>query len=303
MPSDDSLPQQNLLAAVDLGSNSFHMVIAEEVGSELRLLDRLREGVRLAEGLRPDGGLRSEVADRAIDCLQRFGQRLRSVPRDRIRVIGTNTLRMLRDADDFLAKIETALGVPVEIVAGREEARLIYLGVAHSLALAPEERRLVVDIGGGSTEIIAGRGFSPGIRESLHFGCVRSTQEYFPDEKISRDAYAALQRRVRLALEPVLGEYRRFGWDQAVGSSGTIKAIARILQENGRGPRITAVGLRWLQEELLSLGSFRALSRLAGLKGDRVPVFPGGLAILSAVFDSFPCFEIFFVFDKFSHHR
>ena len=294
MPSDDSLPQQNLLAAVDLGSNSFHMVIAEEVVGDLRLLDRLREGVRLAEGLRPDGGLRSEVADRAIDCLQRFGQRLRSVPRDRIRVIGTNTLRMLRDADDFLAKIETALGVPVEIVAGREEARLIYLGVAHSLALAPEERRLVVDIGGGSTEIIAGRGFSPGIRESLHFGCVRSTQEYFPDEKISRDAFAALQRRVRLALEPVLGEYRRFGWDQAVGSSGTIKAIARILQENGRGPRITAVGLRWLQEELLSLGSFRALSRLAGLKGDRVPVFPGGLAILSAVFDSFQLQEMRF---------
>ncbi|MEY2340631.1 Ppx/GppA family phosphatase [Acidithiobacillus sp. IBUN Pt1247-S3] len=295
MSSDDSLPQQNLLAAVDLGSNSFHMVIAEEVGSELRLLDRLREGVRLAEGLRPEGGLAPEVARRAVDCLQRFGQRLRSVPKERIRVIGTNTLRMLRDAEPFLAEIEAALGVPVEIVAGREEARLIYLGVAHSLAVAPEERRLVVDIGGGSTEIIAGRGFSPGIRESLHFGCVRSTQEYFSDGKIiSRDAYAALQRRVRLAIEPALGDYRRFGWDQAVGSSGTIKAIARILQENGRGQRITAVGLRWLQEELLSLGNFRALARLAGLKSDRAPVFPGGLAILAAIFDSFQLQEMRF---------
>ena len=294
MPSDEHLLQPNLLAAVDLGSNSFHMVIAEEVGSELRLLDRLREGVRLAEGLCPEGGLKNEVAERAIGCLQRFGQRLRSVPRERIRVIGTNTLRMLRDADTFLADIETAIGVPVEIVAGREEARLIYLGVAHSLALAPEERRLVVDIGGGSTEIIAGRGFSPGIRESLHFGCVQSTREYFPDAKISRDAYAALQRRVRLAIEPALRDYRQFGWDQAVGSSGTIKAISRILQENGRGLRISAPGLHWLQEEMLALGSFRALSRLAGLKSDRVAVFPGGLAILCAIFDAFQLQEMRF---------
>jgi exopolyphosphatase/guanosine-5'-triphosphate,3'-diphosphate pyrophosphatase len=294
MPSDDSAPNQHLLAALDLGSNSFHMVIAEEIGGELRLLDRLREGVRLAEGLLPNGDLAPEVAARAIECLQRFGQRLRSVPKERTRVIGTNTLRMLRRAEDFLAQIEAAVGVPAEIVAGREEARLIYLGVSHSLAVAPEERRLVVDIGGGSTEIIAGRGFQPGIRESLHFGCVGSTREYFPGEKIERDAFHALRQRVRLAIEPTLGDYRRFGWDQAVGSSGTIKAIARILQENGRGSRISAAGLRWLQDELLSLGSFRALARLPGLKADRMPVFPGGLAVLSAIFDAFQLEEMRF---------
>ncbi|MCE5393579.1 MAG: Ppx/GppA family phosphatase [Acidithiobacillus sp.] len=284
----------SLLAAVDLGSNSFHMVIAEELGAELRLLDRLREGVRLAEGIGPDGRLDGQVEERAIQCLQRFGQRLRVVPPPRVRVVGTNSFRLLQHAEGFLARIEAALGVPVEIISGREEARLIYLGVAHSLALAPEERRLVVDIGGGSTEIIAGRGFVPGIRESLHFGCVASTREYFPDGKILAPAFAALQQRVRLALEPSLGDYHRFGWDQAVGSSGTIKAIARILQENGRGTRITAAGLRWLQEEVLALGHFRSLQKIRGLKADRIPVFPGGLAILAAIFAAFGLEEMRF---------
>jgi exopolyphosphatase/guanosine-5'-triphosphate,3'-diphosphate pyrophosphatase len=249
---------ENFLAAVDLGSNSFHMVVAEEVGSDIRLHDRLREGVRLAEGLRDDGSLDPEVEKRALDCLARFGQRLRGIRPERVRVIGTNTLRQASATEGFIRAIENTLGYPLEIVAGREEARLVYLGVAHSLAVDARERRLVVDIGGGSTELIAGQGFIPDLRESLHFGCV----------------------------EPMLEDFASHGWDQAVGSSGTIKSIGRILAEGGQGPRITRAGLHWLREQMMRLGSVRALTRLKGLKPDRAAVFPGGFIILFALFES-----------------
>ncbi len=287
-------PASTLLAAVDLGSNSFHMVVAEEVGTEIRLLDRLREGVRLAAGLRKNGTLDPVAEYRALECLARFGQRLRGIPKDRIRVVGTNTLRQIRSADSFLQGIETALGVPAEIVAGREEARLIYLGVAHALAVDPGERRLVVDIGGGSTEIVAGRGFTPEVMESLHFGCVGSTIAHFPSGRITRGSFEALYRQVRLAMEASLAAYLRFGWDQAIGSSGTVKAILRILQENGRGPRITHTGLVWLRGEILRLGDVQALGQIRGLKADRGAVFPGGLAILCALFDALQIGEMRF---------
>ena len=277
---------ENFLAAVDLGSNSFHMVVAEEIGSDIRLHDRLREGVRLAEGLRDDGSLDPEVEKRALDCLARFGQRLRGIRPERVRVIGTNTLRQASATDGFVRAIENTLGYPLEIVAGREEARLVYLGVAHSLAVDARERRLVVDIGGGSTELIAGQGFIPDLRESLHFGCVASTRAYFPDEQIAAPACERLEKRVRMAVEPMLEDFASHGWDQAVGSSGTIKSIGRILAEGGQGPRITRAGMHWLREQLMRLGSVRALTRLKGLKPDRAAVFPGGFIILFALFES-----------------
>ncbi len=277
---------ENFLAAVDLGSNSFHMVVAEEIGSDIRLHDRLREGVRLAEGLRDDGSLDPEVEKRALDCLARFGQRLRGIRPERVRVIGTNTLRQASATEGFVRAIENTLGYPLEIVAGREEARLVYLGVAHSLAVDARERRLVVDIGGGSTELIAGQGFIPDLRESLHFGCVASTRAYFPDEQIAAPACERLEKRVRMAVEPMLEDFASHGWDQAVGSSGTIKSIGRILAEGGQGPRITRAGMHWLREQLMRLGSVRALTRLKGLKPDRAAVFPGGFIILFALFES-----------------
>ena len=277
---------ENFLAAVDLGSNSFHMVVAEEIGSDIRLHDRLREGVRLAEGLRDDGSLDPEVEKRALDCLARFGQRLRGIRPERVRVIGTNTLRQASATEGFVRSIENTLGYPLEIVAGREEARLVYLGVAHSLAVDARERRLVVDIGGGSTELIAGQGFTPDLRESLHFGCVASTRAYFPDEQITAPACERLEKRVRMAVEPMLEDFASHGWDQAVGSSGTIKSIGRILAEGGQGPRITRAGMHWLREQMMRLGSVRALTRLKGLKSDRAVVFPGGFIILFALFES-----------------
>lgn len=277
---------ENFLAAVDLGSNSFHMVVAEEMGSEIRLLDRLRDGVRLAEGLRDDGTLDPQVEKRALACLARFGQRLHGLRPDRVRVIGTNTLRQASAAEGFIQAIEQTLGYPVEIVAGREEARLVYLGVSHSLAVDAIERRFVTDIGGGSTELIAGQGFLPNIRESLHFGCVASTRAFFGDDLITEAACERLEKRVRMALEPMLDEFTQHGWDQAIGSSGTIKAIARILTENGQGSRISRTGMHWLREQLLRLGSVRALTQMKGLKADRAAVFPGGFMILYALFEA-----------------
>ncbi len=285
---------ENFLAAVDLGSNSFHMVVAEESGSEIRLLDRLRDGVRLAEGLRDDGSLDPEVEQRALACLARFGQRLRGIHPDRVRVIGTNTLRQASAAEGFIRAIEETLGYPVEVVAGREEARLVYLGVAHSLAVDACERRLVIDIGGGSTELIAGKGFTPHLRESLHFGCVASTRAFFPHDAITLTACEQLEKRVRMAVEPMLDEFSRHGWDQVVGSSGTVKAIARILAENGQGLRITRSGMHWLREQIIRLGSVRALSQIKGLKADRAPVFPGGFVILHGLFESLCLHEMRF---------
>ncbi len=285
---------ENYLAAVDLGSNSFHMVVAEELGSEIRLLDRLREGVRLAEGLRDDATLDPVVEKRALACLARFGQRLRGIRPERVRVIGTNTLRQASAAEGFVQAIEESLGYPLEIVAGREEARLVYLGVSHSLAVDASERRLVVDIGGGSTELIAGQGFVPHFRESLHFGCVASTRAFFPDGMITRDACDRLEKRVRMSVEPMLEEFVGHGWDQAIGSSGTIKAIARILAENGQGSRISRAGMHWLREQMLQLGSVRALTRLKGLKADRAAVFSGGFMILFALFEALNVHEMRF---------
>ncbi|PKY10233.1 exopolyphosphatase [Acidithiobacillus marinus] len=282
------------LAAVDLGSNSFHMVVAEELGSEIRLLDRLREGVRLAEGLRDDGTLDPVVEKRAIACLARFGQRLRGIRPERVRVIGTNTLRQASAAEGFVQAIENTLGFPLEIVAGREEARLVYLGVSHSLAVDANERRLVIDIGGGSTELIVGQGFAPHHRESLHFGCVVSSRTYFPHDQITEAACERLEKRVRMAVDPMLEEFTGHGWDQAVGSSGTVKAIARVLSENGQGTRITRDGMYWLRHRLLQLGSVGALTHMKGLKADRAPVFAGGFMILFGLFEALDIQEMRF---------
>lgn len=278
------MPQSPLnLAAVDLGSNSFHMVLAVETPEGFKLLDRLREGVRLAEGITPGGGLNAEVAARALACLARFGQRLHGLKRERVRVVGTNTLRVAAQARDFLEAAEKALGFPIEIISGREEGRLIYMGVAHSLGLKPEARRLVVDIGGGSTEVMTGRGSLPSEVESFQLGCVSSTRQYFPTGQVSSAALTALEDRVRVTVEPFLSRLRAAGWDEAVGASGTVRAIQRVLEANEFGPLITRPGLDWLRERLLALKHFDRLASIKGLKADRVPVLAGGFAILNGI--------------------
>ncbi|HTT09198.1 MAG TPA: exopolyphosphatase [Gammaproteobacteria bacterium] len=272
-------------AAVDLGSNSFHMIIAEVQGERLKVVDKLREMVRLAGGLDERGRLSDEIMVRAMECLRRFGQRLRDLPAGCVRAVGTNTLRRARNSAIFLARAKEALGHPIDIISGHEEARLIYLGVAHTLE-DDGKRRLVVDIGGGSTEIIIGRRFEPQYMESLHMGCVSLSQRFFPDGDISDTA----MRRARLAamqeLETVSTTYRRLGWDSEIGASGTILAVQEIVREAGWSKNtITADALQKLIAAMIEAGNIHK-TRLKGLSEERAPVFVGGAAILSAVFEA-----------------
>lgn len=272
-----------LLAAVDLGSNSYHMVVARYQHGELRVIDRLRDSVRMAAGLRSDGSLDSQRRDRALACLARFGQRLRALPPGRVRAVATNTVRRMSAPHAFLLPAETALGHPIEIVSGREEARLIYLGVAHSL---PEsrERRLCIDVGGGSTEFIIGMGMEALETESLQMGCVASTLRFFEDGKLTAKRWRQAQTEIGVELQQFAADYRARGWGETIGSSGTIRAIGNIVQANGWSDAgITHASLGRLREGLLAAGSIDKL-RLLGLSEERQSVIVGGIVILEAAF-------------------
>jgi exopolyphosphatase/guanosine-5'-triphosphate,3'-diphosphate pyrophosphatase len=273
-----------LLAAVDLGSNSFHMVVAQAAGGDLRPIDRLKEPVRLAAGLDERLMLGETAIAAAVRCLERFGQRLRDVPAGGVRAVATSTLRRAVNRDAVIDRFAQALGQPIEIVSGREEARLIYLGVSHSVADVPG-RRLVVDIGGGSTECIVGEHFTPLRAESLEMGCVVFTQRFFDSGAIGRGELRDAITAARQEIEPIERPFRATGWRSAVGSSGTIEAVAEILRAWRGDPTITPAGLEALAKALLQAGHHRKLD-LPGLKSDRAPVLAAGVAILSAVFEA-----------------
>lgn len=274
------------LAAVDLGSNSFHLVVARYEHGSLRLIDRLRDSVRMALGLRADGSLAPERRERALACLARFGQRLRSLPPERVRAVATNTVRRLAHPQSFLLPAETALGHPIEVVSGREEARLIYLGVAHDLPVT-NQRRLVVDIGGGSTEFIIGQEYEALETESLQMGCIASTLRFFGDGKFTAKRWRQAQTEIAVELQQFAADYKARGWGEAVGSSGTAKAIGAIVQANGWSDQgITPTSLARLREAILAAGSVENL-RLAGLAEDRAPILAGGVAIMEAIFETF----------------
>ena len=276
--------QYTTLGAVDLGSNSFHLAIGRVVDDQIYPLDSLKETVRLGTGLTADRNLDGDAQDRALGALKRFSERLAGMPRETVRVVGTNALRVAKNAPAFLRRAQQTLGFPIEVIPGREEARLIYVGVIHSLPLA-NHNRLVVDIGGGSTEFIVGHKLSAKAMESLYMGCVSYSQRYFPDGRIDKKSMKQAELAAREQVQTIAARYDKLGWREAVGSSGTARSIAEILQKGGQAERgITDTGLEWLREELLAAGDFRKLS-LAGLREDRVPVVTGGVAIMRAVFD------------------
>ena len=276
-------PIPDVLAAVDLGSNSFHMVVARYTHGQLVIIDRLREMVRLAAGVAENGRIDKEAAARALACLQRFGQRLRDMRADSVRVVGTNALRLAHRKQAFLERAREALGHPIEIISGMEEARLIYAGVAHTMPSEPG-KRLVVDIGGGSTELIIGEGLAPLDLESLQMGCVSLSERFFRDGKISAKRMAGARLAARLELEPVQAAFRRRGWDRSAGSSGTVRAIGEAIRElDNQALLITPAGLERAISYLVEAGHVREL-KLAALTEDRRPVFPGGLAILAEIF-------------------
>lgn len=273
------------IAALDLGSNSFHMIVARISGHRLMVLDRIKDMVRLAAGLDQHNHLRPEVVERALASLERMAQRVRGLPEGHVRVVGTNTLRKARNGAAFVDRASQVLGHEVEIISGREEARLIYLGVSHSLE-DNQDRRLVVDIGGGSTELILGRHFEPEIMDSLYMGCVSMSARHFADGRITAAAMKAAELTARQELEPIVTHYRRHGWDSAIGASGTILAIQDVVAAQGWSTEaITADALHKLQGALAEAGQVDRLA-LPGLPGQRTPVFPGGVAILSAIFKS-----------------
>ncbi len=276
------LREDAVLAAVDLGSNSFHMVVARYGHGQLTVIDRLREMVRLAAGLGRDGRLSAASQARALACLQRFGERLRAMRADRVRVVGTNTLRRAEGAGRFLQQAGRALGHPVEIIAGIEEARLIYLGAAHHLPRV-DGPRLVCDIGGGSTEIVLGRGFRPRVMESLALGCVTFSEQFFPRGRLSARNFEAARVQARLELEPVRSQFRKAGAVQTAGTSGSIRSALGVLRGLGLGADgITIAGLEHVIERMIAMGHVDDL-RLPDLSRERAEVFPGGTAILVEV--------------------
>ncbi len=269
-------------AAVDLGSNSFHMIVGRLEDGQLQVVDKLRERVRFASGLDADGHITPEAMDRALSCLERLGQRVHGMNANRVRVVGTNTLRKAQNSRAFMDLAEAAIGYPIEIISGLEEARLIYLGVAQTM---PEDgRRLVVDIGGGSTEVIIGEGFETLAANSLYMGCVSFSQRFFPDGKVTAKGFRDAELAAELEIQSIAHAYRRTGWKTAVGCSGTVHAIQSIVQANGWSEEgITVKALKRLRKALLAAGHTDNLS-LPGLQPDRAPVISGGTAILEALF-------------------
>ncbi|MEM7358748.1 MAG: Ppx/GppA phosphatase family protein [Pseudomonadota bacterium] len=278
-------------AAVDLGSNSFHLVISRFDHGEFTVIDRQREVVRLAGGLDEDGLLSDEVASRALRCLDKFGQLLSSVPTNQVRVVGTNSLRRMRQKQKFLDQAEQALGHNIEIIAGREEARLIYLGVS-KWSVAAEDTRLVIDIGGGSTEVIVGRGETPLARESLEVGCVVQSNEFFPDGKLTKKRFERAKLAAELAIQPVVKQFRQHRWSEVIGCSGSMKSISTVLLQGGWSKDgINRDALNNLLEHAIEVGDINGL-KIPGLTRDRAPVFPGGLSILLALFELFEIHEM-----------
>src|SRR5690606_17154136 len=284
-----ALPLQDgdLLAAIDIGSNSFHMVVARYVLGQLRTVDRLREMVRLAEGLDARGGLRADVRQRALECLARFGQRLRDIPPQRVRAVATNTVRLLAAPQAFLVPAETALGHAIEVIPGREEARLIYLGVAHAQPPRPGQLRLVIDVGGGSTECIIGSGLDAIERESLQLGCVATTARFFGDGKLGRKRWDEALIEVGAQFQQFAGVYRHLGWQETLGASGTIKAIGDVCaaMKLSKGA-LMAHALPQVRERLLAAKRIEDID-LPGLSAERKPVIAGGLLVVEAAFNVF----------------
>lgn len=272
-------------AAIDLGSNSFHLVVAREEEHALTVIDRERDMVRLAAGLDGKGLLTPEASERALECLARFGQRLRGLEPENVRIVGTNALRKATNSREFIARAEQALGFSIEIISGVEEARLVYLGAAQTLQ-GDRGRRLVVDIGGGSTEIIVGDKSDPVYLKSLYMGCVSSSERFFPDGEYDQFRMRSAILNAQLELESSALVLQSLGAEDFIGTSGTARAINNVLRENGWSETgITREGLDKLVKKIIKAGKLEKL-KINGLSEERRPVFAGGVAVMTAIFNT-----------------
>lgn len=278
-------PSIRHIAAIDLGSNSFHMVVAKVTDHDLQIVSRHKQRVRLADGLDAHMNLDNAAIQRGLDCLAMFSERIQGFDADNVRIAATHTLRQASNAHIFLSRARHVLPFPIEVIAGEEEARLIYLGVAHT---QPEwEKKFVIDIGGGSTEMIIGTGFEPQLLNSKQLGCVSYTNQFFHNGKLSKKNFSKAILAAQQKLEALCKPYKKLGWDAALGSSGTIKAIREVLVGMGHEDGIITLGrLQQLVEELCKLDQIDDI-KLEGLTDERKPVFAAGVAILLAIFESF----------------
>lgn len=274
---------QDLYAALDLGSNSFRLEIGHLSAGQLRRVEYLKETVRQGAGLDSERMLSQEAMQRGWDCLARFAERLAGFRSGQVRAVATQTLREARNRDVFLQRAQEILGHPIEVISGIEEARLIYLGVAHLLPQSAE-RRLVVDIGGRSTEMIIGQGLQAQRMDSHRVGSVAWSMKYFPQGQWTAQAFDTAETAARALLDDAMDDFPRQAWDSAYGASGTVGAVADALTANGWDAGvITQAGLDWLRERLIKAGRHENL-RLEGIREDRRPVIGGGLSVLRAVF-------------------
>ena len=279
------MARHETLAAVDLGSNSFHLQIGRVVDGQIYPLDAVREVVRLGAGLTSEKRIDRATQAAALEALAKFGERLRGFPRAAVRAVGTNALRVAKNTPQFLREARAALGFPIDVISGREEARLIYLGVAHALP-SSTTKRLVIDVGGGSTEFIIGTGYESLLTESLYMGCVSYSLKFFPEGKIDKPRMKKAELAARQEMAAMFKKYRDTGWEEAVGSSGTTRSIETILRANDFAAEgVTREGLERLRSLLIKQEKADP-DRIAGLRPNRAPVLPGGVAIMSAVFDS-----------------
>jgi exopolyphosphatase/guanosine-5'-triphosphate,3'-diphosphate pyrophosphatase len=278
--------QNDMIAAIDLGSNSFHMIVARMDGQGgFAMLDKIKEMVRLRGGLDEEGHLSTEKQHEALACLHRFGERIKHFSTENVRIAGTNTLRSMKDSEDFIAQANQALGHEISIISGHEEARIVYLGVSHSLS-NDHGKQLVIDIGGGSTEFIIGNNFEPNALESLNMGSVSVTQRFFANGKLSEKNWKKANTALRLDIMPIEKIFRSGNWKRAIGSSGTIKATRKIIQELQLAKfGISLYALHHIRDHMIAAKTIDNIN-LPGLVPERLPVYAGGLAVLIAVFES-----------------
>lgn len=270
-----------LHAAIDLGSNSFHMLVVREVSGTLQTVARIKRKVRLAAGLSSQDELSDEAMQRGWDCLRLFAEQLTAVPTQQIRVVATATLRLATNADQFIGQAQYILGVPITVISGEDEARLIYQGVAQTTG--GSDKRLVVDIGGASTELVAGRGTEANTLFSLSMGCVTWLERYFQDRHLTRHNFALAEQAARDVIRPVKASLQQQDWEICVGASGTVQALQEIMIAQGMDEQITAAKLEQLKARAILCGKLEELE-IEGLTLERALVFPSGLAILLAIF-------------------
>jgi len=276
----------NIFAAIDLGSNSFHMIVGQHESGQIIILDRIREMVRLASGLDENNKITPEMMQTALACLSRFGERISHLHANVVRIVGTNTLRQAKNSKAFMRKAEKLLGQPIEIISGIEEARLIYSGVSHNVDV-DNGKRLVIDIGGGSTEIIIGNRYQPITLESLYMGCVNTTRRFFADGVITKTRIKKALMHGMTELEPLIKAYKSLGWEDTIGASGTARSIEKITLEENLAPHgITHDALDYMLEHALTVGDIDKIN-LVGLKSERKPVILGGIIVLKSIFDAF----------------